>query len=276
MHANKDKRSVLSFSLIDNAKDSLSHAVEHLINFGNAPEVRDYKIAICDLYHAIELLLKERLTKIHPAFIYEKIDQYGSSDARTVTALGALQRIRTLDKVKLLGQYKNIVKSCGKVRNKIEHFSFEVSSNQAKAIIGSMLSFIFWFARTQLNECIESEFKKDDRWKSLIDIHEFFEEHRKIIEEELQGKNIDVWPCPYCSGNAFVVDDGCCKLCEHREDVLECDICKNEYLESETEHIEGGGEECESYDYVICRDCLKAEKDDARGMDLMASLYSDK
>lgn len=39
-----------SFNLIENAKDSLAHAVEHLIE--PKPKTGDYKRAILDLSHA--------------------------------------------------------------------------------------------------------------------------------------------------------------------------------------------------------------------------------
>ena len=72
----------LKFNLIENAKDSLSHAVEHLTV--QDPKIGDYKRVILDLSHAIELLLKERIVRIHPAFIWRKIDKYKSFDAQTI------------------------------------------------------------------------------------------------------------------------------------------------------------------------------------------------
>lgn len=47
----------LQFTLIENAKDSLAHAVDHLTQA--KPTTGDYKRAILDLSHATELLLKE-------------------------------------------------------------------------------------------------------------------------------------------------------------------------------------------------------------------------
>jgi hypothetical protein len=53
----------IKFDLINNAKDSLNHAVEHLTN-SDGVKAGDLKRAIRDVAHAIELLLKERLQGI--------------------------------------------------------------------------------------------------------------------------------------------------------------------------------------------------------------------
>ncbi|MBF0595192.1 MAG: hypothetical protein HQL22_09515 [Candidatus Omnitrophica bacterium] len=63
------KESRLKLTLLENARSSLRHAVMHL------PEtqgimVEDYKYAIRDIVHTIELLFKEKLQRIHPAFIW--------------------------------------------------------------------------------------------------------------------------------------------------------------------------------------------------------------
>jgi len=78
----QDSRKI-KFDLISNAKDSLIHAVNHLTNPAGQTD-GDFKIAIKDMYHVIELLLKEKLRQIHPAFIWTNIDKYPSDDTVTV------------------------------------------------------------------------------------------------------------------------------------------------------------------------------------------------
>ncbi len=68
---------MLKFSLVENALDSLEHANDDL-------QTGDYKRVILDLAHAAELLLKERLRIIHPAFVLSNIDKYPSQHAHTV------------------------------------------------------------------------------------------------------------------------------------------------------------------------------------------------
>ena len=83
------------FSLTENANDSLEHALQHMgpVNANNAG---DWKRIIVDLAHVVELLFKETLRRAHPAFVFENIDKYPSSEAFTVGAEKALKRIQTI------------------------------------------------------------------------------------------------------------------------------------------------------------------------------------
>ena len=55
------------------------------------------KHAILMLFHAIELLLKERLTRTNPILIYKNIDTKITEDAQTVGVREALTRLENLD-----------------------------------------------------------------------------------------------------------------------------------------------------------------------------------
>lgn len=70
----------IKFDLINNARSSLIHAVGHLINPDGVTE-HDLKYAIRDVAHVVELLLKERLRRIHEAFVWQDVDKYPSSKA---------------------------------------------------------------------------------------------------------------------------------------------------------------------------------------------------
>ena len=60
-------------TLIQNAKDSLQHALTH-IKPSAQTGIHDWKRVILDLSHVLELLLKERLRQEHPAFVFTKVD----------------------------------------------------------------------------------------------------------------------------------------------------------------------------------------------------------
>ena len=83
------------FSLIENANDSLEHALQHMRPV-NTNSAGDWKRIILDLAHVVDLLFKERLRRAHPAFVLENIDKYPSSDAFTVGAEKALKRVQTI------------------------------------------------------------------------------------------------------------------------------------------------------------------------------------
>jgi len=60
------------FNLVENALDSLEHAIEHL-TLGGKTTSGDLKRAILDLSHVAELLFKEKLRTIHPAFVLANV-----------------------------------------------------------------------------------------------------------------------------------------------------------------------------------------------------------
>lgn len=93
------------FTLVENALDSIEHAIEHL-NKPSGLEKGDYKRVILDLSHVAELLLKERLRIVHPAFVLSNIDKYPSSTAHTVSATDALKRLQKIGNVEFKTRIK--------------------------------------------------------------------------------------------------------------------------------------------------------------------------
>ena len=75
----------VEFDLLANALDSLYHALDHLVPPGDQAVAKDYNRAILDVSHVVDLLLKERLHREHPALIWRKVEAYPSLDAQTVT-----------------------------------------------------------------------------------------------------------------------------------------------------------------------------------------------
>jgi len=64
-----------------NATDSLSNAVELLALNESRTDHRRLKQAITSCAHCVELLLKERLRRVNPAFVWENVDRYPNLDA---------------------------------------------------------------------------------------------------------------------------------------------------------------------------------------------------
>jgi len=265
------KRKLFKFDLIENAKDSLRHAIEHLTNIDGV-QAGDLKRSIRDVAHVIELLLKERLRRIHPAFIWQNIDKYPSSMANTVSTVGAVERLLKLAGISLNEDSKKTITSCKKLRDNIEHYEFELDLKEVKAIIGRMLSFIFDFSKCHLNLDLEQEFRDDETWKELIEIYEFWEAHSKVLEKQLSSQNIPVCDCPSCGAGTFNVSDGECALCSHHEEQIECEGCKNLVWESEAETFGGldGDEDTGVYEYSItlCKSCIEAEAEASYAYDI--------
>ena len=73
---------VIQFNLLDNARDSLRQAVELLALDEIGSHHARLKHSITASAHCIELLLKERLRRINPAFVWENVDKYQDKHAR--------------------------------------------------------------------------------------------------------------------------------------------------------------------------------------------------
>lgn len=263
MEQRKMKNDPVKFDLINNAKDSLNHAVEHLTN-PDGVKAGDLKRAIRDVAHAIELLLKERLRRVHPAFIWQDVDKYPSKEAFTVSTLKAVERLFKIAGISLSEEDKKTIYSCKKIRDAIEHYEFVLDLKEAKGIIGRMLSLIFDFSKRYLQLDLEQEFRRDDRWKELIEIYEFWEAHGEALEKQLSEEGKPTWECPSCGASVFDLSIMQCVLCGHAEERVECDVCHQEVWESEITKVEGVDGDPETgagyYDMNICRECLDKER----------------
>lgn len=70
----------------------------------------------------------------------------------------------------------------------------------------------------------------DPAWSKLNEFAEFYEAQRAYITETLRDAMIPTQDCPICHNDTFDLESEVCVLCGHREDVLECKICKSCYL----------------------------------------------
>jgi hypothetical protein len=76
------------FDLVANAQDSLVHAVKHLTRREGNREPGDLKRAVRDAVHAVELLLKEGLGRVHPSLVWMRVDDYPKDAANTMSCSG--------------------------------------------------------------------------------------------------------------------------------------------------------------------------------------------
>jgi hypothetical protein len=122
---------MLSLSLIENAADSLSHATDHIGSI-TKNDISGWKREGLDLSHVIELLFKERLRKAHPAFIFEKVDDYTSSkktaQVRTVSFKKSLDRLKNIAGITFSKNDSNYIKRLNKRRNEIMHYDLNIKS----------------------------------------------------------------------------------------------------------------------------------------------------
>lgn len=227
------------FSLIENALDSLNHAILHL-NDSTEIKIGDYKRVILDLAHVAELLFKERLRMIHPAFVFTNIDKYPSQNAHTVSAIDALIRLQKIANVEFNSEDNAALKTIIKIRNEIEHFEFSINENEARVVIGNVLVFLFKFASDEIGLDWTDRRIHDSSWRKLNEFAEFYEAQLSYLNEKLAEGMIQTQDCPLCHNDTFDMDSETCVLCGFQDEVKICDECNTPYIAYEVMNEEAG------------------------------------
>jgi hypothetical protein len=227
------------FNLVENALDSFEHAIQHLTATG-VPSAGDFKRIIVDLSHVAELLFKEKLRRIHPAFVLSNVDKYPSTAAFTVGAEEALKRLQRIGGVEFKESDESALKTIREKRNEIEHYEFEVGDKEAGIIIGAVLVFIFRFSLDELDLNWSERRLSDPGWSKLNEYAEFYKAQRDHVLSTLIDGEVPTIECPMCNNDTFDIESAICLLCGHQEEVLTCILCKSEYLYSNAEYEEAG------------------------------------
>lgn len=212
--------SEVKFNLVQNARDSLIQAVDVLADPESvSPAVERsaiFKRSILCIAHCVELLLKERIRRIHPAFVWEKVDQYPSLEARTITVDTTLHRLERIGNIKLQDGDKKAILSLKKMRNAIEHYEFSISRREADVVIGRVISFAFSFSKHELGIDMEREFRKDDTWRQLIyESYEFAKTHGDRVSSQLWQTGCVADECAECGQETLNLFDETCAFCGH-------------------------------------------------------------
>ena len=157
-----------------NAVDSLRIGMEFFLK---EESFSSRKHAILTVFHAIELLLKERLAQTNPLLIYRNIDAKITDDAQTVGIREALARLENLG-LGIPDDEKKTIENIQKVRNRIEHHRYDHNETENDAIIAASLKFILYFVELVLQRKLEG----DIDGAVLRDIN-----HRVLEYSERQG-----------------------------------------------------------------------------------------
>lgn len=210
----------IEFDLLNNAKDSIRQAVELLAFKDIGSDHARLKHAITASAHCIELLLKERLRRINPAFVWENVDKYPSLEARTVTVDTAISRLKSIGSIMLSPNDERSLRSLRNTRNAIEHYEWRASEKEAKVIVGNALSFAFAFAQDELAVDLASNFKNDDTWKMLLEeLYDFARSHGARLEARLRIKGEYPQCCDECGELTVPTRGGSCELCGHWQSI---------------------------------------------------------
>jgi hypothetical protein len=206
----------IQFDLLANARDSLRQAVELLALKDIGSDHSRLKHAVTNAAHSIELLLKERLRQINPAFVWENVDKYPSLEARTVTVDTAVSRLKNIGGITFSEKDEQNLRSLRTTRNAIEHYEWQTTEKEAKVIVGNSLSFAISFATDHLGTDLAADFKQDDTWRLFIDgLNEFVRAHGARIEMKLRENGAYPSCCDSCGELTIPMHGGSCELCGH-------------------------------------------------------------
>lgn len=205
----------ISFELVENAVDSVSHAIELMAWQDISNERSRLKQAILRVAHGVELLLKERLRRVHPSLVWENVDHYPRLDARTVGVEKAIQRLNSIGAVPIAESDVTLIRSLRNTRNAIEHFSWQTTREEASLIIGQALSFAVDFAQQELGYDLSHRFHRDDTWKQLIENSSaFVKAHEARLTRPAPSGEL-AYPCDFCHAMTISRYGGSCSLCGH-------------------------------------------------------------
>ena len=244
--------------LLENALDSLRMGVRHYLD--SSLETRD-KWTILELFHAIELLLKERLRQEHPLFIYRSIDKPVSPDTQTVGLQETLARFGNLQ-VELPHEYVKILSDLQRRRNTIEHHRFSPDASH-RQVLGEALKFIVYFLKDHLDEDIEDHLPADhfSQVKELIlEYEELIRRAQASLESVChrfspkEQSLLETGTCPECGNNTVLIgasDEPFCHFCQETVSVRRCQEC-GEYLPAD--HINWADMCHECFSYKLNRD----------------------
>jgi hypothetical protein len=168
--------------------------------------------------HAIELLLKERLQRLHPSLIWENVDQYPNLACRTVGAEKAAERLKSIGAIEFIPNDLQLLRSLRATRNAIEHFAWSTTKPEADAILGKSLEFAFHFARSELDiEYLKYEHHKDGTYAELLASNPEFGRAVERRKKNSPAKIAEVISCSVCRARAVDSMTRSCRLCGHWE-----------------------------------------------------------
>lgn len=231
--------------IYQNAVDSLRIGMEYYLE---QPSYSSRKHAILTLFHATELLLKERLYRFNPLFIYRKIDSKITEDSQTVSVQEALSRLRNLGLLIPIEQQR-VIETIQRRRNRIEHHRYD-HKDEDERIIAESLSFILLFADFELQEKLEKDIPPpmlrkiqeitinydDLYWIVRHRLDRWMKEHWSDWDPAISDhpeEFIGTKECPHCDQEWLLIGHHprpFCFHCNTSVDAEECEICGSSFL----------------------------------------------
>jgi len=240
-------------ALLDNAIDSLRVGVDFYVN---RPEKSAHKHAILLVFHAIELLIKEHLSRVHPALIYRNIDKPITDDSMTVGFDQMLIRLKNLG-LELEPDQAPVLRNLQRRRNCIEHHVYDRDPNDG-TVVGQSIRFIAYFLHEFLDTTLEDQLGAG-LFARVTKLVCDYEELKSIAEGQLEKWIKETYPhddtaewgtpksfpgtvdCPVCRQELLVMENHpeapYCFFCGSQiDDAAQCEHCGVTYLKADGPH----------------------------------------
>ena len=182
---------------------------------------------VLNVAHALELLLKERLRRVHPAFVWRNVDKYPSTGAATVDTGTAVSRLVRIAEVEFPEEALNTIHRARKLRNEIEHFETTINLPQTKAIAGQLFAFIADFSDHELGIDLAAQLGPG-YWRPLSGVEKFWRFHAVATEQQVAQEEDErgIVECTACMKKTFRASTGKCALCGYEEQAEMCILCE--------------------------------------------------
>ena len=237
-------------SLLSQAKIFL---IESLDNYYSRDKI---VFSILHATIAVELLLKERLTRIDKNLIYKK-DKSGSSIKKYTIKISDIPRVLKKHGVVINREQENLIKKVSMWRNDIVHYVPTHDNISAKVKLEELYNFTINFLKNQLNLSVEDFL--DKKYYKLME--EYIDELKKKIivakQKAQDSGHPDCQHCPVCNITGVVEirdeDSAYCHLCMEELRTTICAECEKPLhsFQQSSSIVEG---EC-------CHDCIEAAGD---------------
>jgi len=243
----------LKLNLLENAIDSLEEGVRKYLSWENGNK-KDLKFSVLNIAHFIELFLKYYVSKQHFLLIYNEPHKGITDKSKTINLREALEILGHCG-IELGESIICDAKKLKKWRNKIEHYEFELDTDETKEIIGKLIYDLVIFDKkhldTKINESLPS-----DLWDTLDHLSDAYKLKIESAISEANKFGRETFICYSCGNNTQVVtEDGekaTCVYCGEWEIMAECCLdCGQSFPIS---HMELWNDEHSAYICEFCKD----------------------
>lgn len=251
---------ILKLTLLENSHSFMAEALAKALLAET--DVHQWKFAILHMCQAVELSLKERLRREHPALILESLDK----GTRTVSPTIALLRLSRFCNVAVSKTDLELIENATKWRNEIVHSEFSLNVTELKSAFSVLLGFIRSFHDTVLQDSLADHLPKE-LWTKALAIQEYGDELFSRALQQIKSEGVEaerVIACPRCGrASCVLMEDTCrCYVCNSSENLIECESCHSLVPESQTTPSWTGITEDEMWETHICRACMDRGKEE--------------